>query len=285
MTLTEMESLFYTMYREKSTNTSVAAAIVDGLINRAYGIVSSSVSWTYHRAKTSLSVAYSKLTGAMTADTTVNVTDGTNFWAGQEICVTNGSRYDYAVVTSKLVNALTLTSPGIPFDHPVTAYCIGSTYKFPSHLEIMGVVFRRQDATNYLGSRIEGVGLEQQLKQNAYPTVKGTPGYWVPMLSSITNGQEFKILPLPESTGYIDVYYRSLVADLTASDSPAIDTIFHPAIVYLALSLIAVRDRDQGLFQLSMQLYMAFMKLANEIMAMRSQAINENFQFPVDMGI
>lgn len=271
MTFADLQALFYLLYRQKSTNTSISTTNAKILLNQAYYVMCSNMQWTILETMLTRSIAYSTVASRASA-TSYTVADGTNFYTGQEICVwdTGGNHY-YARISNKSTNTLTLTSPGIPYTHDAGDYVAGVTYYMPDNVGVSNVVWRNVTSTEAEAKRLRPLTMREWLKDEPYVKSTGDPNVYVYTQYLSSSGEEFKIFPVPDAVGYLDIYYRTKVTTALSgdSDTPSIEPLYHSAIVYLALVYAGIRDRDPDLVKLGQDMYTFEMRLAQELIGSR----------------
>jgi hypothetical protein len=282
MTFANLQALYYVLLRESSSNTSVSTTNCKLLLNIANKIISSSLKWSNTIAMVSRTMPATTV-ATKVSDTSWTLTSGTGFYAGQYICMHTAGRFDYARIATLATNAITLTSPGIPYAHTAGAYVTGLSNVTPNNSDIISVKWREVTATKSEAVYLRGLGIKELDKDTPYPTSEGQPKVWTyTQYSTATSatGDEFMVLPVSTTTGYVDIVYRTIVTtDMSADgDLPTIDALFHPGIVYYALAMTGFRNRDKSLMDFGMSMFGQTLQLGQNIIGSRTE-MNEAFGF------
>lgn len=282
MQFSALQTLYYVLLREASTNTSVSSTNCKILLNIANKFISSAIAWSNMISKSTVTMAATAV-ASKTSDTVWVVDSSTGLYQGQYICIHTGSRFDYGTISTISSNTITLASPGIPYAHADGAYFTGLSNVTPLNTEILSFKWREVTASKAEGVYLRGLGIKELDKDAPIPTSEGQPKVWTyTKYSTATSytGDEFVIFPVSTTTGYIDITYRSVVStDMSSdSDTPTIDAIFHPAIVYYALALTGFRNRDEHLMNFGLQMFTQNIQLAQTIIGSRTE-MNTAFGF------
>jgi len=246
MTGGDMKTLFWDLYRQKSTNTSIGDAPLTRFLSLGYKRVVSDLFVDNLDTETSISVPVTTLVSRTSATVWV-VTSGTGFSNGQLVCFFQGSRFDVIRLKASggvVTNTLTFDSPGIPYTYTAGAFVTPVEFTTSAFREIRSAYYQIYSATDTTVTRMVPVSDEDMWVLGANPSSYGAPSKYAIMSPTVIR------IPLPaETSGYIKLRYKNKTeysVGLTGADTdePIIDEDLHLAIVFFALGLAAYRDRD-----------------------------------------
>lgn len=275
MQFSALQSLYYTLLREKSTNTSVSTTDCKSLLNIANKFISSSLKWSNTVAQVTRTLPATQV-ASKTSDTIWVVDSATGFYVGQYICIHTAGRFDYGRISVIASSTITLSSPGIPYAHTDGAYFTGLSNVTPDNSDIVSIKWREVTSSKAEAVYLRGLGLTELDKDSPYPTSEGQPKVWTYTQYSTASGytgDEFIVLPVSTTSGYVDITYRTVVSTDMSSDSdlPTINALFHPGIVFYALFLTGFRNKDKQLMDYAMQSFMWVIQFAQSIIGSRTE--------------
>lgn len=257
MTGAAMKTLFYLLYRQKSTNTSVSDAYLSSLLTLGYQRVVTDVWVNSLDTEATITVPVTTI-ATRTSNTVWTVASASGFSNGQLVCVYTPTRYDIARLASTggvSGSTLTFDSPGVTYVHTTASKVTPLEFTISAAREIRAAYWHKYTATLNEVTVMQPVSDEEMWTLGANPSTYGVPNSYAIMTPTTIR------VPIPaEVAGYIKLRYKnrteySVNTTGTDTDEPILDEDLHLAIVMFALQLISVRDRDLDQFKLYSQAY------------------------------
>lgn len=242
MQRSDLQTLFYLLYRQATTNTDLSTSNFVILLNLAYQNVVADAYPNVIDGSATVTVPYTTMT-TRTSATSLILTSVTSFVAGQEICVNDGSYYNYATIQSIDVptKTLTLVAPGILHVFVSGAIVTPVALAVSASRCISNVNYHIYTASVNTSSEVLPVSPDDMVRLGATQTVSGTPSKYA-VLSNI----QMKLYPVPSAAGYLEIRYKNKTEYSLAetTSEPIIDEDLQIAMVYWCLMHSFIRNRE-----------------------------------------
>ncbi len=242
MTRDNLQALYYLLYRQTTTNTDLSAANFLILLNLAYQNTVADAYPTVIDGSATVTVPYTTMV-TRTSATSLVLTSVTGFVAGQEICVNDGSYYNYATIQSVTVgtNTLTLVSPGILHVFVSGAIVTPVALAVSASRCISNVNYHIYTVSANTSSEVLAVSPDDMVRLGSTQTVSGTPSKY-----AILTNTQMKLYPVPSAAGYLEIRYKNKTEYTLAetTSEPIVDEDLQIAMVYWCLMHSFIRNRE-----------------------------------------
>ncbi len=246
--------MFYLLYRQDSNNTEVSPTNLETIFDIAYAKAVEDIMPDNINARQLITVPHTTFASSSGA-TNLVVASGTSFTQDTDIAIWLGSRYDIVRCSNVSTNTFTLSSPGLLYyaSYTTSAKVTPVSFVISDVKDIIGMQWIYNTTSKREAYTMHPARLSDKIE---YSTIMKSSG--VPSRYMFFTDTEMFIYPIPEAAGYIEITYKNNTTYTLSADgsSPSVlNADSHMALVYWALYMTAIRNKDYKDIELYFNLY------------------------------
>ena len=240
MLRSDMEILFYDLFREKSSNTAISTTVIDRWLDLAYKAMVADIMPEWLSASETITVPQTTLATRASA-TSFTVASATSFSQLTDIAMWTSGRYDTARLTTISSVTFTLASPGVPYVHTTASKITPVSFIITEGREIIDVQWHVLSTTENTITNMDRITEDDMTRLGHQPQSTGVPAKWALMLPT-----EMRVYPIPDEAGYLRIRYKNKTeySLASAASEPLLEEDAQIGMVFFALWMALLRDKN-----------------------------------------